>query len=141
ARGFCSGGWGRWGGGAGAGPRYPALWWWGRGGWGPPERQQPPMLEPTEDDLVINPALNMELSRDRITLPRTQDLAEVTLAELLDAVRAAVAAKFGWLASESAALSYFPPMKEAMYQDLLDHEDLVASHPLVRVLSARGAPG
>ena len=105
------------------------------------EPQQPPMLEPTEDDPVINPALNMELSRDRITLPRTQDLAEVTLAELLDAVRAAVAAKFGWLVSESAALSYFPPMKEAMYQDLLDHEDLVAAHPVVRVLAARGAPG
>jgi len=33
------------------------------------EPEQPPMLEPTEDDPVINPALSLELARDRITLP------------------------------------------------------------------------
>ncbi len=102
------------------------------------EPRQPPMLEPTEDDPVVNPALGLELSRDRITLPRVDDLPELTLSGLLDTVRAAVAAKDDWLVSESAVLSCFPPMNEAMYQDLLDHEDLAAAHPVVRVLAARG---
>ena len=78
---------------------------------------------------------------DRITLPRVGNLAEATLSGLLDAVRAAVAAKDGWLVSESVVLSCFPPMNEAMYQDLLDHEDLIAAHRAVRVLAAGGPPG
>ncbi|MBO0815012.1 MAG: ATP-binding protein, partial [Actinobacteria bacterium] len=99
------------------------------------------MLEPTEDDPVINPALSLELARDRITLPRLADLGQVALSGLLDRVRAAVATKNGWLVSETAVLSCFPPMKEAMYQDLLDHEDLVAAHPVVRALAVGGRSG
>src|SRR6516225_10872802 len=105
------------------------------------EPEQPPMLEPTEDDPVINPALSLELARDRITLPRLADLGQVTLSGLLDRVRGAVAAKDGWVVSETAVLSCFPPMKEAMYQDLLAHEDLVAGHPAVRALAAGGRTG
>src|SRR5215467_7090464 len=100
------------------------------------EPEQPPMLEPTEDDPVINPALSLELARDRITLPQLADLGQVTLSGLLDRVRGAVAAQNGWVVSETAVLSCFPPMKEAMYQDLLAHEDLVAGHPAVRALAA-----
>ncbi len=100
--------------------------------------RQPPMLEPTADDPVINPALSLELSRDRITLPRVDDLAKLTLSGLLDTVRAAVAAKDGWQASESAVLSCFPPMNEATYRDLLDHEDLIAAHRAVRALAVGG---
>jgi len=100
------------------------------------ETRQPPMLEPTADDPVINPALSLELSRARITLPRVDDLAKVTLSGLLDTVRAAVAAKDGWLASESVVLACFPPMNEATYRDLLEHENLIAAHRAVRVLAA-----
>src|SRR5215831_9297411 len=105
------------------------------------EPEQPPMLEPTEDDPVINPALGLELARDRITLPRQDDLRQAALSELLDGVRATVAAKDGWLVSETAVLSCFPPMKEAMYQDLLYHEDLAAAHPAVRALAVGGRAG
>ena len=105
------------------------------------EPRQPPMLEPAEDDPVINPALSLELSRDQITLPRVGNLAEATLSGLLDGVRAAVAGKDGWLVSEGAALSCFPPMNDAMYQDVLDHEELIATHRAVRILAAGGPPG
>jgi hypothetical protein len=105
------------------------------------EPEQPPMLEPTDDDPMINPALSLELARDRITLPRPADLAQVTLSGLLDRIRAAVAGKAGWLVSETAVLSCFPPMKEAMYQDLLEHEDLAAAHPAVRALAGAGPTG
>jgi hypothetical protein len=105
------------------------------------EPRQPPMLEPTEDDPLLNPALGMELSRDQITLPRVDDLAGVTVSGLLDRVRAAVAVKKDWLVSDSVVLSYFPPMNEAMYQDLLDHADLIAAHPAVRALASGGRSG
>ena len=103
--------------------------------------RQPPMLEPTDDDPVINPALSLKLSQYGLALPRVDDPAEVTLSGLMDAVRAAIAAKDGWQVSESAALSCFSFMKEAMYRDLLDHEDLVAAHPAVRALAACGLTG
>lgn len=105
------------------------------------ESRQAPMLEPTEHDPVINPALGLKLSRYRIVLPRVDDLADVTLGGLLDAVRAAVAAQEGWLVSESVALSSFSLMNAPVYRDLLDHEDLVAAHPAVRALAARGLTG
>src|SRR5215472_6229647 len=105
------------------------------------EPEQPPMLEPTDDDPVVNPALRLELTRDRINLPRPADLAEVALSELLDRVQAAIAGKDGWLISETAVLSCFPPMKEAMYQDLLEHEDLAAAHPAVQALAGSGRAG
>src|SRR5215831_1509902 len=101
----------------------------------------PVTLVATEDDPVVNPALSLELARDRITLPRLADLAEVTMSGLLDRVRAAVAAKDGWTVGETAVLSCFPPMKEAMYQDLLEHEDLAAAHPAVRALAPGGRAG
>ncbi len=103
--------------------------------------RQPPMVEQGDGDPVVNPALALKLSRYRIMLPQVGDLAEVTLSGLLEAVRAAVATQGGWVVSESVALSWFPPMKEAMYLDLVDHEDLVAAHPVVRALAVRGLAG
>src|SRR5215467_47661 len=102
------------------------------------EPRQAPMLEPTELDPIVNPALGLKLSRHRIVLPRVGDMADVTLGGLLDAVRAAVAAQDGWLVTESVALSSFSPMNEPVYRDLLDHEDLVAAHPAVRALAVHG---
>jgi uncharacterized protein DUF4011/AAA domain-containing protein len=107
----------------------------------PSEPRQAPMLEPTEHDPVVNPALGLKLSRHRIVLPRVDDLAGVTLSALLDAVRAAVAAQDGWLVSESVALSSFSLMNEPVYRDLLDNEDLVAAHPAVRALAVPGPAG
>jgi hypothetical protein len=103
--------------------------------------RQPPVLEQGDGDPVVNPALGLKLSRYRIMLPQVGDLAQVTLSGLLETVRAAVANQGGWVVSESVALSWFPAMKEAMYLDLVDHEDLVAAHPVVRALAVRGLAG
>src|SRR5262249_58726820 len=83
----------------------------------------------------------LALDRDSITLPRWEDLSHVAVSGWLDGVRAGVAGHDGWLVSETAVLSCFPPMKEAMYRDLLDHEDLAAAHPAVRALAAGGRAG
>jgi REase_MTES_1575/Protein of unknown function (DUF4011)/AAA domain/Protein of unknown function (DUF3320) len=107
-----------------------------------PGPRQLPALEPTEDDPVVNQALGLKLSSYGITLPRVDDLEEVTLDGLLGAVRDAVAGKDGWRVGEDVVLSCFSFAKEAMYRDLLDHEDLVAAHPAVAVLASGGvAPG
>ena len=103
--------------------------------------RQPPVLEPTADDPVINPALRRKLSARGITLPPADDLAELPLDRLLATVRDAVAGRDGWHVSEGAVLSCFSFAKEAMYRDLLDHEDLAAAHPAVRALAAGGPDG
>ena len=52
-------------------------------------------------------------------------------------MRAAVADQDGWQVSDSLALSYFSFAKEAMYRDLLEHEDQIAAHPVVAALACR----
>src|SRR5487761_1139225 len=100
--------------------------------------RQLPTLEATDDDPVINPALALKLSRYGIDLPRVDDLEQVTLGGILDGTRAAVAAQDGWQVSESLVLSHFSFTKEAMYRDLLDHEDLIAARPAVAAHAAGG---
>jgi hypothetical protein len=103
--------------------------------------QQPPVLEPTADDPVINPALCRKLSARGITLPPADELAELPLDRLLATIRDAVAGRDGWHVSEGAVLSCFSFANEAVYRDLLDHEDLAAAHPAVRALAAGGPDG
>ena len=88
-------------------------------------------------DPVINPALRRKLSARGITLPPADELAELPLDGLLATVRDAVAGRDGWHVSEGAVLSCFSFAKEAIYRDLLDHEDLAAAHPAVRALRRR----
>ena len=95
-------------------------------------------LKAAPEEPVLNPALALKLSQSGIQLPRVDDLEDVTLAGVLDAVRAAVAGQDGWVVTDSLALSYFSFAKEAMYRDLLDHEDLIAGHPGVVALAAGG---
>ena len=102
--------------------------------------RQLPTLEPLEEDRVLNPALALKLSQHGIALPRLEDPEEATLPGILDAVRAAVATQDGWQVNDTLVLSCFSFAKEAMYRDLLDHEDLIAAHPAVGALAA-GARG
>ena len=103
--------------------------------------RQLPGLEPAEDDPVVNPALIRKLSQNGISLPPMDEVEEVTLGGLLDTIRAAVAGRDGWQAGDEVVLSCFSFAGEAVYRDLLDHEDLAAAHPAVRALVAGGAGG
>ncbi len=96
--------------------------------------RQTPVLRVSEDDPVVNPALALKLAQRGIELPRADVLEDLTLGPLLDAVRAAVAAE-RWQVSDTLVLSCFSFAKEAMYRDLLDHEDLIAAHPAVAALA------
>jgi len=90
------------------------------------------------EEPVVNPALALKLFQYGIDLPRVDDLEEITLAGFLDAVRAAVAGQDRWQVSDSLVLSYFSFAKEAMYRDLLDHEDQIAAHSVVAALASGG---
>jgi hypothetical protein len=95
-------------------------------------------LKAAPEDPVVNPALALKLSRSGIELPRVDDVEDVTVAAILAAIRAAVAGRDGWLVSDILVLSNFSFAKEAMYRDLLDHEDQVAAHPVVAALASGG---
>ena len=61
-------------------------------------------LKAAPEEPVLNPALALKLSQYGIDLPRVDDLEDVTLAGVLDAVRAAVAGQDGWEVHDSLAL-------------------------------------
>ena len=95
-------------------------------------------LKLAPEEPVVNPALALKLSRYGIQLPRVDDLEDITLTGVLDAMRAAVGRQHGWQVSDCLVLSYFSFAKEAMYRDLLDHEDQIAAHPVVAALASGG---
>jgi hypothetical protein len=99
---------------------------------------QGPELKAAPEEPVVNPALALRLSRYGIELPRVDDLEDITLTGVLDAVRVAVADQDGWQVTDSLILSYFSFAKEAMYRDLLEHEDQISGHPAVAALATGG---
>ena len=99
---------------------------------------QGPELRAALEEPAVNPALALKLSQYGIELPRVDDVEDITLAGVLGAVRAAVTGQDGWQVSDGLVLSYFSFAKEAMYRDLLDHEDQIAAHPAVAALASGG---
>ncbi len=98
-----------------------------------------PVLLPSDEDAVINPALALKLEQKDIRLPRVDQAEDLLLDELLAKVRAATASRQGWSVTSSLALSCFSFSKEAMYRDLLANERLIAGHPAISALACSGA--
>lgn len=103
-----------------------------------PARGQPPMLQIGDEDLVVNPALALKLKEFEVELPVVDDPEDIDLPELLDAVSSLVEGKRGWEVRDDLVLSYFSFHKEAMYRDLLEHEELILGHPAVQALANGG---
>ena len=90
-----------------------------------------PVLEPTEDDTLVNPALALKIDQlFGVTLPAAEAAEDATgepnLQAFLNKVRVAVADFKDWTVTDDLTLSYFSFAKEAMYRDLLDNEDRLA---------------
>ncbi|WJK40109.1 DUF3320 domain-containing protein [Solwaraspora sp. WMMA2056] len=103
--------------------------------------RQRPLLRIGDDDPVLNPALTLRLQEFGITLPAVDDLADLDLGVLLDQVGMAVGERSGWHVTASAVISCFSFHKEAMYRDLLDNEDRVLAHPIVRAIAQQDPTG
>lgn len=97
-----------------------------------------PTLAQGDDDSSLNPALRLlleERGADLAGLPSPED---TTVDELLKSFRALLRRVGGlgeWWIDESVHLGKFTFTKEAMYRDLLENEERVIAHPIVRALS------
>ncbi|WP_319462731.1 DUF3320 domain-containing protein [Micromonospora sp. RTP1Z1] len=101
---------------------------------GPRDR---PRLRIGDGDPVFNPALALRMQDFGITLPTIDDLADLSIDALFSQVRQVVRGRDGWKVTEASVLSCFSFHKEAMYRDLLDNEEQVIGHPVVRALASQ----
>ena len=93
----------------------------------------PFVLELTDDEIVLTPALRYQLQSDfGLTLPEYED--DTDLREYLEQIRALVE-KNQWTVVEEAALSLFSFLKINMYMDLERNRDKIAENPVVRAIS------
>lgn len=97
-----------------------------------------PRIKGGEDDAVLNPALPLRLSEFGITLPTYEDVDGLNVSDILDRFAAALgkAKDFkDWSLEPEVHLATFSFAKEAMYKDLLDNEETIIEHPVVRALA------
>ncbi|KWW99028.1 Uncharacterized protein LI90_660 [Carbonactinospora thermoautotrophica] len=106
-----------------------------------PGPRQTPVLKAADEDSVVNPALALKMSQFGVPMPTVDLLEDLSLQGLLDELRRAVSGKAGWGVRDEVFLSYFSFSKEAMYRDLLEHEDRIAAHPIIRALATGGRGG
>ncbi|MGY1748838.1 DUF4011 domain-containing protein [Modestobacter sp. SYSU DS0511] len=92
-------------------------------------------LGPAEEDVVLNPALQLLMEQNYgVKLP-APDADGVAIADYLAEVASAIAEQPGWAVVERAVLTNFSFHKEAIFRDLLDHEQQVLVHPMVQLLA------
>ncbi len=92
-------------------------------------------VAPTDEDIVLNPALQLVMEQSYgISVP-APDADDLVVTSYLEQVRAAVAKQRGWEVVERAVLTTFSFHKEAIFRDLLDHEQQVLAHPMVQLLA------
>ncbi|MCI0686855.1 MAG: DUF4011 domain-containing protein, partial [Sporichthyaceae bacterium] len=103
-------------------------------------RQLPVLELAADEDPVVNPALALRMSQYGVTLPTVDLLDDLSLDALLAQIRAAIADHPGWQVRDDVVLSCFSFHKEAMYRDLIEHQQAIATHPIVSalVLGGRG---
>jgi len=98
--------------------------------------REPVRLLRGEDDPSINPALTVKWKNEfGIELPTIEDVEDISIPALLEAVRRAFAGRHGWTAEPRVILSTFSFHKEAMYRDLQENEQLIAAHPAIVALA------
>ncbi|MDP5184402.1 DUF4011 domain-containing protein [Blastococcus sp. BMG 814] len=92
-------------------------------------------LASTEDDIVLNPALQLLMEQNYgLALP-TPDADGVVVRDYLAQVAAVVGGQQDWTVVERAVLTNFSFHKEAIFRDLLNHEQQVLEHPMVQLLA------
>ncbi|WP_282852847.1 DUF3320 domain-containing protein [Gulosibacter sediminis] len=101
-----------------------------------------PKLVGSEDDPVLNSALPLRLAEFGVAWPVLDDIEDLQISEILELFRKRLSAApdlKDWEIRAEAHLATFSFTKEAMYKDLLDNEEAISDHPIVRAL-ANGDP-
>ncbi len=100
--------------------------------------RDPFVLQPVEgEEPLVNPALAARLKQDfdfRLPEP-SAEWDEAGPAAYLEAVAAAVQGLPGWEVRPEVVLSLFSFEKGVIFQDLQDHAERIAAHPLVQTLA------
>ncbi|TDE33666.1 DUF3320 domain-containing protein [Actinomadura sp. 6K520] len=90
------------------------------------------LITEQSEDAVPNPALAVKMGQLGLAWPDPDSMKD--LPGTLSAVRTAVAGHPDWEVNDDVVLATFRSHKEAMYRDLLDHEDQILAHPLVQAI-------
>ncbi|MGP9723338.1 DUF3320 domain-containing protein [Corynebacterium sp. AOP40-9SA-29] len=100
-----------------------------------------PKLAVGEGDTVLNPALVLQLSRLGVQIrgngSELEEIEDPSVSEVLSQVRNALGGSGvieTWRVDDIVHLGVFTFEKEAMYKDLLEHEEENLEHPIVRAL-------
>lgn len=93
-----------------------------------------PALILGDDDTVMNPSLILRMRDFGIEIPALDDIPDLTIEDMLSEVLKAVKSRRDWTVESTVVLSTFSFHKEAMYRDLLDNEETILEHPIVRAL-------
>lgn len=97
-----------------------------------------PQIESADGDSVLNPALVLQLGRLGVHLRKeSDDLENLSVTDVLSLVSENLEGRSAleeWNLEDVIYIGAFTFEKEAMYQDLLDHEEEILEHPIIRAL-------
>jgi len=85
------------------------------------------------EESTPNPALAVKMEQLGLRWPAADDMKDPR--STMDAVRAALSGQDGWQVDDDVVLAVFHSHKEAMYRDLLDNEERILAHPMVRAMA------
>jgi very-short-patch-repair endonuclease len=93
-------------------------------------------LQPSGEDVSFNPILVQKLREDfGILLPESEAIQDFTYTALLDIIRNAIAERLNWKVEETAYIGLFSYAKAVMIQDLIQNEELIATHPILQAFA------
>jgi hypothetical protein len=88
-----------------------------------------------DEEITINPSLTEKLRRDvGLEIPEDWVWEDKPVMVELEEISAAVSER-GWSVRRDAVIGLFSFQKFVMYRDLLDNEQKIASHPVIRSLA------
>jgi very-short-patch-repair endonuclease len=85
-------------------------------------------------DAIHNPAVAVKLAQLGVVWEAVSGLDCADTGAVLDAARDVAERQEGWAVGDRAVLAMFASHKEAMYQDLKEHEAAVLADPLIRAI-------
>lgn len=93
------------------------------------------LLRRTEDEIALNSALGLKLTRDfSIDLPEF-DVEDLNVSSVIAGVRRAVSDESDWSVDERVVMSIFSFHKEAMYRDLEQNEEKIVANGMIQVMA------
>jgi len=89
-----------------------------------------------EDEIIINPPLRIKLQNEfGLLLPDGDDLEDMGVLDLLKSISDAIKKQVSWRVVKRVIIGRFSFLKETIYRDLIDNEDRIMEHTIIRALT------